>query len=393
MINLVNSTNLELRKFLTGFQTNDYSQRYLSEFKEESFKELSNAFESVSKDFSKLQAAQESRKIFLQSVLNQVGIGFICFDMEGNLEFINPAFLNLFHIPHLSHLNGLRKIRTELPELFLQLKSGQTEALTIQTRHAFLKLSATASDLISEGKSLKIVSLKDVYQEIDHSEADAWQKLIRVLTHEIMNSITPVSSLAGALKESMENPNIPLEDSEIIEGLDSIKRRSEGLLKFVDSYRKLTKIPPPQHEKIIVADLLDQVIYLFSKEIAEKQITLLRKYREGEVIFADYAQLEQVLINLIKNAIESVETISHPILTISCQTTPSSEIKIEIGDNGPGVPPELLDKIFVPFFTTKPQGSGIGLSLSREIMRQHKGKLLVKSHPGDTVFGLIFQPI
>lgn len=393
LFQLTNSTNREVSKLILALKSNDYSQRFLAEYPDSSFKELSQAFETITAEFSKLKANQESRKIFLQSVLNQVGIGFICFDMEGNLEFINPAFLNLFHVPHLSHLNGLRKVKEELPELLLSIKNGQNITFSIQTRHALLKLSVTASDLVSSGKGLKILSVKDVYQEIDHSEAEAWQKLIRVLTHEIMNSITPVSSLAGALKESIENPNTPIEKEEILEGLDSIKRRSEGLLKFVDSYRKLTKIPPPQLEKILVADLLDQVIYLFSKELSQKGISLQRKYMEGEEVFADYSQIEQVLINLIKNAIESLENKENPILTIGCQRTIGGEMKIEVGDNGSGIPPELLDKVFVPFFTTKPQGSGIGLSLSREIMRQHKGRLLVKSHPGETVFGLIFQPV
>lgn len=234
------------------------------------------------------------------------------------------------------------------------------------------------------------MSLQNIQSELEEKEMEAWQNLVRVLTHEIMNSVTPISSLAGTIESDLrqhfdEDADQLSEDEmrDIHLSLQTISKRSEALIRFVKEFRSLTSIPKPKPAVFSARTLLDEVCMLHKSELGEKGISAqIEVYPEDLTILADKGMIEQVLINLVKNAIQSFDDQAEKTLTLRAFVSEKSRPVIMVKDNGPGIDPDALEKIFIPFFTTKKTGSGIGLSLSRQIMRQHQGTLTVKSELG-----------
>ncbi|HEY4874160.1 MAG TPA: HAMP domain-containing sensor histidine kinase, partial [Puia sp.] len=299
-------------------------------------------------------------------------------------------------IPYLRTIQSLEKRDQPLYEEILALKPGDHKVISISRHQTVVKVLLSATAFQTEKKIYKLIAFQNVDEALDENEAQAWQKLLSVMTHEIMNSIAPISSLADTMLNRLQNSVTHIrEDGGVIEdlelGIDTIKRRSEGLLRFAETYRNLNKISTPNLKSIYVIDLFENLHQLMQPTLEQKNIELEIILKDTDMkLEADSSLVEQVLINLIVNAIEAVKDKPNPRITLSASQS-TSRTTIKVTDNGSGMPAELLDKIFIPFFSTKKSGSGIGLSLCKQIMMLHKGNIHVQSVDGEgTAFLLNF---
>jgi two-component system nitrogen regulation sensor histidine kinase NtrY len=289
-------------------------------------------------------------------------------------------------------VHDLKEVDENLVNVFLRLKTGGRELSRLKVGEDIIQLSIYAIELTLRGENMKLISIQNIQSELEEKEMEAWQNLVRVLTHEIMNSVTPISSLAGTMEDEIRNhiknnADKPIDDEQLADihlSLQTISKRSENLIQFVKEFRSLTHIPRPKPQTFLVCSLFDEIAMLYKKELTEKSIQLTVEIDPPDlIILADRGLIEQVLINLVKNALQSFEDQELKKVTIRAYHNEKNRPVISVKDNGTGIDPEALEKIFIPFFTTKKSGSGIGLSLSRQIMRQHQGTLSVKSTVGE----------
>lgn len=334
------------------------------------------------------RSERDSEFLFYKNIVNHVAIGLIIFKEDGTVEIINSAARKLLRVQRLNHLDGLKEISDVLVNTFLKLKTGGRELLRLKIGEDIIQLSIYAIELTLRGEHLKLVSIQNIQNELEEKEMEAWQNLVRVLTHEIMNSVTPISSLAGTVEAELRPYNQPEGElsmskeqlTDILLSLQTISKRSEGLIQFVKEFRSLTNIPKPKVQSVQVRGLLDEVATLHKMELNEKGIKVeISVQPEDLTVLADKGMIGQILINLVKNAIQAFG--DEPQKTIQLKGYVNDKLRpvISVKDNGPGIEPEAMEKVFIPFFTTKKSGSGIGLSLSRQIMRQHQGTLTVSS--------------
>ena len=399
LIRYVTQTNRDLTRLLDSIKYADFSQSFSNNLKGAGFEELHTAFTEVIKEFQSAKLEKEEHFRFLQTIVDHVGIGLIAFDPEGEVELINNAAKKLLNISRLGNIADLEPISTRLPAKLRELSPGANELVKLQQGDDLLQLSIYATGFVLRKQQLMLVAMQNIQYELEEEEMKSWQNLIRVLTHEIMNSITPIASLAstafGLLKDNQEC-EVPETVNEVIadvrEAVDTIEKRSKGLLTFIENYRKLTRIPKPDFKIVPIKDLFERVEQLMKDQVELKSVRFTTRIDpQSLTLTADAGLIEQVLINLCKNAVEAVDGVSHPKIKMKAGTDGRGNPVIKVADNGRGITDEVAEKIFIPFFTTKPQGSGIGLSLSRQIMRQHKGTLRVSSTPNEkTVFKLRF---
>ncbi len=403
LIFYIDRTNRILNNFLESIRYSDFTRTFQVEKLDSSFDKLKKSFNDVIQDFQAVRAEKEESYFYLQTVIHHIGIALIAYRKDGEVELINNATKKLFQVRTLNNIQGLRGFNPEVVQKLLTIKHGESALLRIREKDDFLQLAIYATEFKIHSRTIMLVSVKNIQQELDEKEMESWQRLIRVLTHEIMNSITPISSLSSTVKElmheiieSMEANKPPSEETEslreIEQALDTIHKRTDGLLHFVNTYRNLTRIPTPNFNIFPVARLIDNIKELHSKEIADNGIVCKTSVEPTSLeITADEHLVEQVLINLVKNAIHALENQPEPMLEIKGFLNKRGRITLQVVDNGKGILPDVLDKIFIPFFTTKPQGSGIGLSLSKQIMRLHGGSINAYSEPGkETRFTLTF---
>ncbi|WP_462318223.1 sensor histidine kinase [Marinilabilia sp.] len=403
MIVYVDRTNRVLNNFLESIRYSDFTRTFQVESLDSSFDKLKKSFNEVIKDFQAVRAEKEENYFYLQTVIQHIGISLIAFQKDGTVELINNATKKLFQVRTLHNIQGLREFSPEIVQKLLTIKHGENTLVRVREKDDLLQLAIYATEFRIHNRTIILVSIKNIQQELDEKEMESWQKLIRVLTHEIMNSITPISSLSSTVKllmqdiiSSLEGQDVAADDTESLkeveQALQTIHKRTDGLLHFVNTYRNLTKIPTPNFSIFKVTHLLSNIHELHGKEIKEKGINCnVIVEPESLELSADEHLIEQVLINLVKNAIHALEEAENPRLEITSFLNRRGRITIQVADNGKGILPEVLDKIFIPFFTTKPQGSGIGLSLSRQIMRLHGGSINAYSEPGkETRFSLTF---
>ncbi|MBE9586888.1 HAMP domain-containing histidine kinase [Mucilaginibacter sp. JRF] len=379
----------EVSQFVESIHYRDFSRHFDVRRAPEELKPLRKGFNDINTTFKLISRERETQYYYLQKILELVDTGILSYDEEtGETGWINEAFKKLLGIPYLKSIHSLEKREEALYRDIIKLKPGDSNIATISRNQQLVKILVTASLLRSEGKMYKLIAFQNVSEALDETESKAWQKLLSVMTHEIMNSVAPISSLADTLKNRLKSPEIAespmssqLEDLEL--GIDTIKKRSEGLLKFTESYRNLNKITKLDLEKVLVCDLFENLNNLMLPSLEKKNIELDVILRDPSVaIEVDINLIEQVLINLLVNAIEAVKDQKEPVITLSAETTANNKIILKIADNGIGMPPELLDKIFIPFFSTRKTGSGIGLSLCKQIMLLHKGSIKVQSVEG-----------
>ncbi len=400
LLRYVERTNRRLSIFFDAIRHSDFSSSFSDKGLGKSFDDLNQAFNEVITEFQKTRAAKEEHFNYLQTVLQHVTTGIIVYKKDGRISMLNNAFKRMFRNSNLRFINDLEKIDQNLAELLQNVKAGDSELLKVFHDNELLQLSVKATEFRMQGDDYVLVSLQNIHTELEAKEMDSWQKLIRVLTHEIMNSITPIVSLSSTVKGLLiDEESVKLKkeiDDDDIESaqsaLNTIERRSQSLLNFVQVYRNLTRIPKPNFRHFPIQDLCDNVEQLLLPKINERKIQFeCRIVPPTLTLTADPDLIEQVLINLVINSIHAVQEALNPKILLLATAEGANHINISVSDNGYGIKPDNLEQIFVPFFTSKKEGSGIGLSLSREIMRLHKGNITVKSKPNiETRFTLHF---
>jgi nitrogen fixation/metabolism regulation signal transduction histidine kinase len=366
--------------FIQSVQERDFSIRFPENSGDKLFSTLYSSLNNLTALFKKISLEKEIKHRYLETLVSHISFGVISYDEEGKVMLVNQAFLKLSRASHLNTLSQLQLKNSPLFEEIQSLEPGKKKLikLPVDNQMATLALYATAFKLDEE--VFKLVSAQNITNELSATEMEAWQRLIKVLTHEIMNSIAPITSLSGSLFEISSTKTSDPEWGTIHGGLDAIKTRSEGLLNFTQRYRKLTQIPTPEFQTVKVPDFIEHITRLVQPELDKRKIKLQATVQPATSTF-DPSLMEQVVINLIQNAMDAVEKVERPQIAIQFQLE-DERFNFKIKDNGMGIASNDLDKIFVPFFTTKKNGSGIGLALSRQIILLHGGQISVQSEIG-----------
>lgn len=391
LIEHLDRSNENIASFLDSIQFDDLSYSFKTASDDPAIKRLHQELNEAMLKLRNSRREKDSEFLFFKNIVMHVGIGLIVFKEDGTIEIFNSAARKLLKLNRAEKLSDLKSVSEVLVHVFEKLKTGGRELVRLKIGEELVQLSAYAIELNLRGENVKLISIQNIQSELEEKEMEAWQNLVRVLTHEIMNSVTPISSLAGIVEEELK-PHVDADDptmltkdqlADIHLSLQTISKRSEGLIHFVKEFRSLTAIPKPRPVQIGVRCLFDELTMLHKRDLGERNIELITSvYPEDLTITADKNMIEQVMINLIRNAIQSFEDQPEKTIEIKAYVNEKSRPVITIKDNGSGIDPEAMEKIFIPFFTTKKSGSGIGLSLSRQIMRQHQGTLTVKSTVG-----------
>lgn len=391
--------NRDLIKFITAIKYDDVSISFNKERKnDKSFEKLHNELNQIIQNISEVRSDKEIEHQYFQNTIKHIGIGILAYNESGKIEICNEAALNLLNRHDLKNISEVEKTQAILADSFKEIKPGNTKLIKLNIDNEIVQLSVKAANFKIKNREIKLLSLQNIKSEIDQSEVDAWQKLIRVLTHEIMNSVSPIKLLTGSLIEMFEEndkiktieeiDNTTIENSVL--GLKTIRKRSTGLSNFVETYKNLTQLPKPHFKELNVCHLFKHLNTLLKDNIKQKGIEFTQLCNSNLIINADEKLIEQVLINLIKNSSDTLVNSQQAFIKLEAERI-NNRVLIKVIDNGSGIPPEVLDSIFIPFFTTKEKGSGIGLSLSRQIMLLHGGNIFVKSEPNvETVFTLHF---
>ena len=329
----------------------------------------------------KSETAQQEK--YYELILDCVNTGILVLNDNGAVYQKNSEALRLLGLNVFTHVSQLNRVDPRLSSLLVNCRPGDKLQMPFNNERGTVNMSVRVSDITVRKEHLRILALNDINNELDEKEIDSWIRLTRVLTHEIMNSITPIISLSETLSDrEVSEKNYPV----MRQGMQTIHRRSKGLLEFVENYRKLTRLPAPVRRPVAVRELLQDLQKLFSEEYIRIELP-----EADRILQIDRTQIEQVLINLIKNAKEACSRKEHPRIEVKMLPALSWQCLITVSDNGEGILPEVQDKIFVPFFTTKPSGSGIGLSLCKEVMNRHGGNITVQSAVGKgSCFTLLF---
>jgi two-component system, NtrC family, nitrogen regulation sensor histidine kinase NtrY len=397
----IDKVNRNLASFLESIRFNDFTRLFQVEGMGSSFDELTRSFNEVIRDFQKVRSEKEEHFHYLQGILQNIDIGVIAYQKDGTVEMINKAAKKLLQISSLRNICALENLSHELTNMLINIKAGEHALVKIQDEEDILQLAIDATEFKLREKTVMLVTLNNIQSVLEEQETEAWQKLIRVLTHEIMNSITPIASLSATLDQMLKDisarDNDPLslakdDVDEIQMALQTINKRSNGLLHFVNTYRNLTRIPKPNFKIITVKSLFENLRVLHDEELRNRNISLqVQVEPENLQCNADEQLIEQVLINLFRNSIHALENRPDARIFLCASYNKRGRVTLQVIDNGPGILKDVVDKIFIPFFTTKPSGSGIGLSLSRQIMRLHNGSITVQSEPEkETTFTLTF---
>lgn len=391
----LNRINRKLTLFLESIRYEDFSIRFSADNKMgKSFSALNHQFNEVLEAFRQTRAEREASLKYIDTIIQHISVGILSFDSEGKIELINPAAFRLLGIYRLRYIDELKHTHPELPELMLYLEAGHKSLFATSNGQ---QLSINAASVRLQGRLVKLISLQNIHAELQRKELEAWQNLTKILRHEIMNSITPIVSLIGTMKEIVEY-DIAGENHEseavddLKEALQTVESRSKGIMNFVNAYRDYTTLPEPQFTLINLKTLIASVSNLLQSDMRAAGINYNASVSPDNIeIRADAAQLQMVLINLVKNAMDALEHTDRPVIHVKGYISSTQQVCIEIADNGPGIEPEALERIFIPFFTTKKKGSGIGLSLSQQIIQMHGGQLKVVSPParGTTFYVLL----
>ena len=400
MIYYVNSINHKLARFLDSIRFTDFSSSFTSDSKMGgSFREVNLAFNEVMEVFKQTRAEKEEQMLFLQVIIQHINTGIISFNTNGKIGIINNAAKHLLQIPQFRDIGDLGKLSPKLLKEVTEMKPGQRISFKVNSG---LHLIVQSASLKMGGQSWTLLSLQNINAELQSNELEAWQNLTKVLRHEIMNSITPISSLVESLRTILDEDSYVQQEGFLIkrdgfqdiqEGLDTIANRSKGLVTFVNAYRDYTNIPEPKKELVEVKMLFENVTGLMREELKSHKVDIQLEVIPMDLeVLCDPDQISMILINLVKNAAESVLNQADRTITLRAIGQGDMGTLIQVEDHGSGIIPEALERIFVPFYTTKKTGSGIGLAISRQIMNLHRGSLQVTSVPGGkTVFTMSFK--
>jgi len=390
IIRYLNHTNRKLAQFFSSLPDRASSLKFIGSESGDSFRDLSLRLEQINSLFQKERREKEAQHNYLNYLVEQIGIGIITFRDDGRIDLINPAAKAIFADKNIPELSSLNKYNPEFEKKIEDLELNEKALIRIIVENELFYLTVQKSLFKLEDKSYWLISFQDINSELDKKELDAWQKIIRVLTHEIMSSISPVTSLSEHLLNKIQDPNKPGIVKEpdgklmgdLAEGLEIIKTRGEGLMDFVRHYHSLTHLPIPVLEEVQLSPFLEKILSLIDPECKKNDISVKLDVRESIQISLDPQLTEQVLLNLIRNSIRALEGIgSGKSISITAGRDVAG-VQISVRDNGCGIDIDNMDNIFIPFYTTSDKGSGIGLSFAKQIMRLHNGQISVKSDKG-----------
>ncbi len=390
-----------MRQLIEAIRTRDFSLQYSLDHLRGEERNLAEQINEVVNEFRETTLRQEAKYQYFGTMLDTINAFLIVADEQGKVHWMNRAAVDGLCGFSIHHLHDLQVLDGTLPEMMMQLKPGLQKLVQLETKTNEGAADKKALDagnqnagkadfvlsvvnFFNKGFAYRLYTLQNVQPVIQKNETDAQQQLVRVLTHEIMNSLTPIISLADTLCEGVEQDT--LEHDDLLMALQAINRRSNGLLQFVENYRKLQRISKPQFEDVRIGDLVADLQHLYPDSIFHYEIE-----NEDQRLLMDRSQIEQVLINLLKNAQEAVENEEIPYVRLTTHLSSNKhDFIISITDNGKGILPEVMERIFVPFFTTKTNGSGIGLSICKQIVTLHGGTITASSKPGDkTTFSVV----
>ena len=393
----LNSINRQIHFFIQAVKNDDTTLRFPLKTGNAIINDLHQSLNELNVILQQTKMKSQIRERYFSEILQNIGTGIIVLNEKGFVTIVNTAALELLGMQTFTHLTQLDRIDPRFKSSILALGTQQKQVITLHKGNEQVQIITRCSSISLKDEQVKLITLQDIRGELERKELDSWVKLIRVLSHEIMNSLAPVTSIAQSLKsiwkkKTNESEALTPEDIEsTINGLDVIGERGEGLIHFVNSYRMLTKVPVPQFSMVRITSLFERLSILVSPLKSEFGVGI-RFYppREDFETRIDEQMMVQVVINLVKNGVEAAQNVLDPMVEVLGEKLNSGETEIKVIDNGCGIPDEISDEIFVPFFTTKSSGSGIGLSHSRQIMRAHGGTIGCHSSNGTTVFRLVW---
>lgn len=400
LIHYIEKFKSNLIVFLESINQDDYTVSFPKINSSKKDTRFAYLLDTITKRFQSLRAEKESRSFFMQTVLEQVSVALIGYNSKKDIKLINAAAKKLLGRPYIKDLSGIKKVNEDLYDEIVNIDSRGRVLVKFERKGELMQVSLSATELKINNEYLKVVSLNDIKSELDEKEIESWHKLIRILNHEVMNSMIPLSTLTNVNKTILQNvqdqiavssgnQNNPFlyddQIADVIQGMEIIENRSKGIVDFVKSVKSLTNITKPNFLKISICDLLNRVYTLMNPEFEKANIELVLRLPAREIsTVADLELLEQVLINLLKNALEALSGEERSLMKKVNLSAKSADglTTISVSDNGLGITAKQIENIFIPFYTTKKDGSGIGLSLSRQILRMHKGSLEVRSEEG-----------
>ncbi len=398
IIYFLNRINRRIFYFFDAIKNEDSTLSFPNNSNNKIEKELNQSLIKVNKQIQQIYVENQQQEQYFQALLEHAATGMFTFNNRGFILHSNNLAKQLFNVDVLTHINQLNRIDAKLFQTVSDIQPSEQRLITLHNKNGTIQLLIKSNSFKSDKEELMLLSVHDIKNQLDEKELDSWRKLIRVMMHEIMNSITPITSLSESLAGyfySEGNTKTPEQiDNNTIEttirGLEVIREQGKGLIKFVESYRKITRLPAPEKKIFPVKNLIDNIRILSSSFDNAKNVQLKCAVIPEEMeILADEKQISQVLINLVKNAFQANKTNKNAQIQISALLSKNGRLEIKVSDNGSGIPEELMDKIFVPFFTTKDDGSGIGLSVSRQIMQMHGGALKIVSEPGKNTTAIL----
>jgi two-component system nitrogen regulation sensor histidine kinase NtrY len=387
----------EFNQFIESIHSKDFSRYYNVSQSPTELRSLRKGFNEINSMFKTISREKETQYYYLQKVLELVDTGILSYDAESSeVIWMNETLKKLLNLPYLKTIHSFRSRDEHLYREILSLKPGESKIASLTSNNNTYQVLLSATFFLTDGKKINFIAFQNINEALEQTEAKAWQKLLNVITHEIMNSIAPISSLADTIKKRLNTIDITLNTNGSIEdlkiGVDAIKRRSEGLLKFANTYRNLNNISKPILQKLYVRDVFENLNNLMLPTLSKKGIELEIILKDPNLMLeVDINLIEQVLINLLVNAIEAVKDNSDPRIALSGYVLDNGKVVIKLSDNGTGIPEDLMENIFIPFFSTKKNGNGIGLTLCKQIMILHRGNIQVQSKKnGGTSFLLNF---
>lgn len=389
----INSVNRKISYFFSALKNEDYTLRFPEIQGMKSEKLLNKLLNQTKEILQKTRIDIQQQEKYYELILNNINSGIIALNSKGFVIQSNLFALKILGLEVFTHTRQLQKVSLQLQQTIEEIQSGETKRITYTNERGSMQLLINATSIIMNGEKLTLLVFNDIENEMDEKEIDSWIRLIRVLAHEIMNSIAPITSLSDTLLSLHKNDDPEIEASQLkentINGLHVISETGKGLISFVESYRKFTRIPKPEREYVDMNEFIHRMVILCSMEPYFENVTIDTEiHPENVKVFADPNMLGQVLLNIMKNAIQAMQGKENSKLHVRVEAA-ANQTQIKITDNGPGIEPEILNEIFVPFFTTKTEGTGIGLSIARQIMRTHGGNIKVSSIPGkETTFTL-----
>ena len=349
---------------------------------------LGEVFNEVIEEFKKVNIEKESHYQYLKTLNENIGISIISYKQDGSITFVNPAGKALLQKPYLKNISDLQQVDGNLFRTVTTMRSGQREVVKVFIEGNMVQVTVQLKKFILQQETFYVILMQNIHSELEQKEVEAWQKLISVLTHEIMNSVTPIASLSTAINQQLIDVQQwdKLEQSDkqdLLISLQTIENRSNGLLKFVNAYKEFAKTPELRLSESDLVAIIQRICNLLDPDLRKAGIRLNLHFKMKElVIRLDHELIEQVFINILKNAIEALHDKKDPAITIELNRIEGRRAQVKIMDNGPGMEKDVLERIFIPFFTTKKKGTGIGLSFTRQVMKLHGGNIIVKSEAG-----------